>query len=147
MESNNQRLFGLLSCNKIYRGACMSRGFCMLPGTLLTISISFCSVTQVKVVARHLLLSVRNIWSVLPVDPPRGMLSTVPQAAGRPTDETPATPKGERAASTPGVLVEAARRTAAAAAMVVAAGSTSFLQLLLALVICVVVGSRQKMCR
>ena len=103
----------------------------MLPGTLLTISISFCSVTP-----QPLLLSVRNIWSVSPVDPPRGMLSTVPQAAGRPTDETPATPKGERAASTPGVLVEAARRTAAAAATVVAAGSTSFLQLLLALVIC-----------
>lgn len=78
--------------------------------------------------------SVRNIGIptliILPVDPPRGMLSTVPQAAGRPNEVMPATPKGERAASTPVVLVEAAMRTAAAAAMVVAAGSTSFLQLL-----------------
>ena len=98
-------------------------------GKLLTISISFCSVPQVKAVAPSAKRA-PNVLFVLPVDPPRGMLSTVPQAAGRPTDETPATPKGERAASTPVVLVEAAMRTAAAAAMVVAAGSTSFLQLL-----------------
>jgi hypothetical protein len=107
-------------------------------GKLFTISSLFCSVTQGSgwVSICHARAKCQKYTLIIsPVDPPRGMLSTVPQAAGRPNEVMPATPKGERAASTPVVLVEAAMRTAAAAAMVVAAGSTSFLQLLFLVIV------------